>query len=51
MLSNLRLTECVKCFKITSQKEMDFNAQFAMFKNKEICNQCAEKIEDSIIYS
>jgi superfamily II helicase len=47
MIKKLRLTECKLCLKITPPKELKNNAKFAMFKNEEICDRCAEKIEDN----
>lgn len=46
MLVNLKLTECEICSKITDPKELKYNAKFAMYAHREICDRCADKLED-----
>ena len=40
--------ECELCCKITPKKELAENKQFPAYGNKEICNRCAEAIEDKL---
>jgi predicted RND superfamily exporter protein len=39
------LGDCVACNTTVSKKELEENSRFEMFKNKKICNDCANRIE------
>lgn len=43
--ARLGIHECVLCGKVTDKKELDYNARFAMFGNKQICDPCADSLE------
>ena len=42
---NAKLTECTRCNRIVSKKELKYNAKFGGYGFKEICDRCADAID------